>query len=248
MLSLCRTIIDPPAEGAWNMAVDEALLEAAADQGACYLRFYRWQPATLSLGYFQRHTDRRRHTPSRDCPLVRRQSGGGAIVHDAEQTYSLIVPHGHALAADAQSLYLAMHEELIATLAELGVNAALCRHAGNSRGQAEPFLCFHRRSIGDVLFGANKIAGSAQRRRQGAVLQHGSVVLAASPAAPDLPSLGELSGTMIDESVLRTTWTARLARRLNLKVQPTALEAAQADRAHELVKNKYGSARWTERR
>ncbi|MEX0939280.1 MAG: hypothetical protein WDZ59_15565 [Pirellulales bacterium] len=245
---LCRTIIDPPAAGAWNMAVDEALLEAAADEAACYLRFYQWEPATLSLGYFQRHADRREHEPSRGCQLVRRQSGGGAIVHDAEQTYSLIVPQGHPLATDAQSLYSAVHEELIATLAGLGITAALCRQASPPRREGEPFLCFHRRAVGDVLCGGHKVAGSAQRRRQGAVLQHGSVLLAASPAAPDLPGLAEIAGRAVDENLLRTGWTTRLAARLNLEVQPTRLAAAQADRANALVDDKYGTAWWSERR
>jgi lipoate-protein ligase A len=230
------------------MAVDEALLEAAADEAACYLRFYRWQPATLSLGYFQRHADRRQHAPSRDCPLVRRQSGGGAIVHDAEQTYSLIVPHGHPLATDAQSLYSAVHEVLIATLAELGIPTTLCRHASEPSGGAEPFLCFHRRAVGDVLCEGHKVAGSAQRRRQGAILQHGSVLLASSPVARDLPGLVEVSGHAIDENLLRASWTTRLAMRLNLEIQPTTLSAAQVDRAQELVRDKYGTARWTERR
>ena len=71
----CRLIIDEPASGAWNMAMDEALLESAenAALGAC-LRFYFWEQPTVSLGYFQSHEDRRRHESSRGCPLVRRST------------------------------------------------------------------------------------------------------------------------------------------------------------------------------
>src|SRR5687767_6703039 len=87
-----RLIIDPPAEGSWNMAVDEALLESAADSGEITLRFYEWSRATLSLGYFQSHAERSGHTASLACPMVRRSTGGGAIVHDQELTYSLVVP------------------------------------------------------------------------------------------------------------------------------------------------------------
>ena len=74
------------------MAVDEVLLEAAAADGQCTLRFYRWEEPTLSLGYFQTYADRWQHEPSRDAAVVRRTSGGGAILHDAELTYSFAVP------------------------------------------------------------------------------------------------------------------------------------------------------------
>ena len=79
-----RLIIDSPAEGAWNMAVDEALLDSCSRTGMPTLRFYQWSKATLSLGYFQRHRDREQHVASRDCPLVRRSTGGRAIIHDQE--------------------------------------------------------------------------------------------------------------------------------------------------------------------
>ena len=80
-----RLIIDPPALGRMNMAIDEALLESAS-RGETILRFYSWSPATLSLGYFQAYDDRREHSASADLDVVRRSTGGGAIVHDQEIT------------------------------------------------------------------------------------------------------------------------------------------------------------------
>ena len=103
--NVCHLLVDPPAGGPWNMALDEALLEASAAQGGLFLRFYSWLPATLSLGYFQSHADRAAHAASVDCPLVRRPSGGGAIVHDRELTYALVVPAMHPRVGDAASLY-----------------------------------------------------------------------------------------------------------------------------------------------
>ena len=79
------------------MAVDETLLESAAETSATTLRFYRWDRPTLSLGYFQQTADRTQHPESADCPLVRRSSGGGAIVHDHELTYSLAAAKPHTL-------------------------------------------------------------------------------------------------------------------------------------------------------
>src|SRR5688500_2618026 len=104
-----RLINDPPAPGAWNMAVDEALLESAAERGIATLRLYRWSEPTLSLGYFQAAGDRIQHPASLGCPMVRRASGGGAIIHDSELTYSLAIPQPDVRAHAATDLYEAVH-------------------------------------------------------------------------------------------------------------------------------------------
>src|SRR5262245_35643732 len=120
-----RLLIDPPASGAWNMAVDEVLLETAAIAGRATLRFYAWQEPTLSLGYFQSVADRHQHPASCDCPIVRRPSGGGAILHDRELTYSIALPQSQAQSKAAHDLYAVFHQSLIATLGELGIAAEL---------------------------------------------------------------------------------------------------------------------------
>src|SRR5205085_4114386 len=172
-----RLLLYPPALGPWNMAVDEALLETAAATGQATLRFYQWQEPTLSLGYFQVLDDRRHHRPSENCPAVRRASGGGAILHDRELTYSLAIPQSGASRASARRLYEICHQTLIAALGDYGVSAALyrdCSRSGTDDHQNDaPFLCFQRRTCFDVVIGDEKIAGSAQRRRRGALLQHG---------------------------------------------------------------------------
>ena len=98
-----RLIIDPPLRGPWNMAVDEALLADDVETDAATLRFYRWSEPTLSLGYFQSYADRELHAASRGCAVVRRQSGGGAILHDRELTYSLVLPPTNPLAQTPRS-------------------------------------------------------------------------------------------------------------------------------------------------
>src|SRR5690242_18095105 len=87
-----RLLIDSAVDGPRSMAIDEALLESAAGGGPLTLRFYQWSEPTLSLGYFQRYEDRSLHPASLDCPIVRRPTGGGAILHDKELTYSLALP------------------------------------------------------------------------------------------------------------------------------------------------------------
>ncbi len=121
MLS-CYLIVDSPADGVWNMAVDEALLDAATVDGIATLRFYSWREPTLSLGYFQAHAERKLHAASLACPLVRRASGGGAILHDDELTYSIVLPQSHPAAARPDRLYQAFHQTLIDTLSDLDSN------------------------------------------------------------------------------------------------------------------------------
>ena len=120
-----RLIIDEPARGSWNMAVDEALLRWAGQgqRGGAALRFYRWQEPTLSLGYFQEFGARCRHLPSSKLPLVRRTTGGGAIVHDRELTYSFVMPIRNRFSAAIQDVVKLFHQTLIETLADHGIEA-----------------------------------------------------------------------------------------------------------------------------
>jgi lipoate-protein ligase A len=259
-------LLDPPAAGAWNMAVDETLLEAAAAEGLCTLRFYQWAEPTLSLGYFQAYADRDGHEASRGCAVVRRPSGGGAILHDIDLTYSLAVPDHHPLAVDRLRTYRVVHHALIEVLAGLGIEASLFApggtagspsSAGNAVGQAnratprqpdlprrEPFLCFQRRAPGDVLVEGEKIAGSAQRRCRGAVLQHGSVLLARSAAAPELVGLKELTARTIPVEEFIQSWLARLSGALAIRWQSGSLGEAHRRRAAQLATEKYGSPTW----
>jgi lipoate-protein ligase A len=229
------------------MAVDEVLLAAAAN-GQCSFRFYRWQPATLSLGYFQALDDRRRHAASLGCPVVRRTSGGGAIVHDQEVTYSVALPGDHPLATGRLLLYEAVHQTMIEVLAGAGVRAELYRRPAREDAHGpRPFLCFQRRAAGDVVVSAAKVAGSAQRRLQGAVLQHGSVLLGRSPAAPELDGLRELSGLPFQDAPLIEAWAERLHERLNLTWQRQPLTDQQRAAAAELARGKYAAEAWTAR-
>ena len=131
-----RLLLDPPAPGAWNMAVDETLLEAAAAEGQCTLRFYQWAEPTLSLGYFQPYADRDRHAASRRCAVVRRASGGGAILHDFDVTYSLAVHDRHPLAIDRLRTYQVVHRALIEVLSQWGIEASMFAKPADVRSPA----------------------------------------------------------------------------------------------------------------
>ena len=245
----CRLIFDAPADGAWNMALDEALRESAgrAGQGSC-LRFYFWNVPTVSLGYFQAYADRETHESSRRCPLVRRATGGGAIVHDLELTYSYATAVGTHLGADLSALYEAFHVGLVEELARHGIAAALCRAPPKRPGSQEPFLCFQRRAERDVLVGDAKIAGSAQRRHRKTLLQHGSVLLRRSAAAPELDGITELSSVVLDPKELATRWAKRVAASLGLTLRPGEPSVGELEAADRFCQAQFANPSWTKRR
>lgn len=247
-------LIDLPASGAWNMAVDEALLEAAATGGQSTLRFYQWRQPTLSLGYFQSFTERDAHPPSLGCPVVRRISGGGAILHHHELTYSLTIANGRLSSGERNALYRVVHESLIAALSNWKIKAYLvtCGYTDEAspcsrKGEKQPFLCFQRRARGDVLVEEIKIAGSAQRRLQGAILQHGSVLLARSRFAPELDGLKERTGAILPAEELIQAWLAPLAEDLRYTWQIGELPQITRQRAEELAAKKYALPDWTKK-
>jgi lipoate-protein ligase A len=269
----CRLIIDPPASGPHNMAVDEALLIDAAEHNTTTLRFYSWDEPTLSLGYFQRYADRQQHAASSACAIVRRQTGGGAILHDREITYSLALPASHPLTKQNEKLYRIVHEVFVEILSQLDqlsgeAHPLQIRGAGSKvRLGNEPFLCFQRQSPGDVVFvGANasesdvnlsqtpaslhavKILGSAQRRYRGALLQHGSLLLERSRAAPELAGWHNLADSTVAIKAVIAAATTQLGQALSLELHEVKLPAELESMATQIANNKYGSPAWTKRR
>ena len=159
-----------PGAADFNMALDEALLEAMPRLGQPVLRFYGWTEPAASFGYFQRYAEVERMTRLR--PLVRRPTGGGLVPHDHDWTYSLAFPAGHEWhGLKAVESYRRMHEWLRAAFALLGVPTELapgCQKAG-------PGQCFVGHEKFDLLWRGRKIAGAAQRRTRSGLLLQGSI-------------------------------------------------------------------------
>ena len=192
--------IDRPRSGWMNMAVDQFLARLAGQQQVAVLRLYQWSEPTLSLGYFQAISDRGEHSPSLSLPLVRRATGGGAIVHHHDWTYSLAVPDRTDRIGPSTDLYELVHDALVSLLCERGFAAqkwsGCITESQNNNAIGErackKFLCFERRSTSDIVAGDHKILGSAQRRTSGALLQHGSLLVRTSNFAPSLIGLYEI--------------------------------------------------------
>lgn len=251
----CRLIVDEPASGAWNMAVDEALMESVASGGPATLRLYQWKDPTLSLGYFQPHEERGSHEPSVGLPCVRRSSGGGALVHDRELTYSLALPAEFTQGRDPNWLYCQAHRAVIDSIAELGGDPdrmSLCEPAPADGPTEDPFLCFQRRADGDLLVespgGRDKVCGSAQRRRRGGLLQHGGVLLGRSSAAPELPGLDDLGVCRVTAEQLGEPFARNLLSRIDLRGAPGTLRERETRAAQQLYDDKHSAGDWVRRR
>ena len=190
----CRIFPYESADGPANMALDEALLDAVAeDPSFALLRTYGWTEPTLSLGYFQAIAEADADPRWHGVPVVRRPTGGGAIWHHHELTYALVVPAVHPLARPAAPLYHAVHSALAALLRRHGVDAVPRGAGPPSPAAPRPFLCFADRDPEDLVCQGAKIVGSAQRRRSGAILQHGSMLLRRSSITPEFPGVADLS-------------------------------------------------------
>jgi lipoate-protein ligase A len=158
--------------GAENMALDSKLLDLACESGAFFFHSYAWARPTLSLGYFQKLEEVAADTSRID--VVTRFTGGGAILHDRELTFSLAVPPEHPVAKlDVNDSYLELTRPLLFWLRGFGL-------AAEFRGECpttKPANCFAGAACPDIVVNGKKIFGSAQRRKNGGILQHGSLLL-----------------------------------------------------------------------
>lgn len=162
-------IVDPVGRsGEQNMATDAARLDEVARDGGAYLRLYRWDPPTLSLGRNQPNT-------FHSVPIVRRPTGGGAVWHDQEVTYAVIAPV--AVFGSLRKAYCEIHTRLARALRALGVETTLAPAHPPIRPSAHPVSCFATPVGGEILVNGRKLVGSAQVRRADALLQHGSILL-----------------------------------------------------------------------
>jgi len=207
-----------PRSAAMNMAIDEALLEAATIPS---IRFYRWDALALSFGYFGKFADVADYAAQRD--LVRRWTGGGIVFHGNDLTYSIIIPAGSEFSsASSKSIYAVIHAALCNALIAGGERAELARDQSPKPSE----VCFANPVRADVIIDGRKIAGAAQRRTRAGLLHQGS----------------------IQNVDLGNGLAERFASELSADCVEQKLDDDILNRAHEIAARKYETADWLQRR
>lgn len=265
-----RLILHPAARGPWNMAVDEAILEATGrGESSPTLRLYAWQPACLSLGYAQpvQNIDKPSLT-ALGWDLVRRPTGGRAILHTDELTYAIIAPLSEPrVRGTVLESYSRLAQALVHSLHLLSVPAEITGTNPNHGPLTQP-ICFEQPSDYEIVADGKKILGSAQARRLGGVLQHGSLPLhgdltritkglwfsneksrqeAAAYLLNRATTVEMILGQPVSWEQAAHAFIEAFQRTLNLTFKQETLTDAEIQRANELVTDKYSNAVWTER-
>lgn len=229
------------------MARDEHLLYSEEFRPAA-VRIYGWSPPTISLGCFQRYA-RIAELPAelRDLDVVRRPTGGGAILHDREITYCLIVDDSLPIARQAPvDLYLLVHSIWRDVLASTGLRSELAPdHFPFPSPRSGPFFCFEKPGRTDLIVGDDKLLGSAQRRIRGRVMQHGSLLLGRRFADHPGADLGEPPPDRVD------AWIESFLDRLAAELSLSRREARWGDEQSEDIERRrarYAGEEWMRRR
>ena len=255
-------LLSEPLDGVENMAIDEALLARARTHAEYVMRVYAWLAPTMSLGRNQRALGvfRRPH-PNGGMSIVRRLTGGRAVLHHREVTYSVTGPaaRGDTLRAS----YAEINQILLAGLRQLGVAASLALPSPAGEGRRFPAPgsapCFELPAPGEIVLGSRKLVGSAQLREDGSFLQHGSILI-----DDDQGRVAALTDVQLPASAPAATLRDALGRAPSLQEVADALFAAvrtrstssvhwlkvddELARATRVARERYSDDLWTWRR
>ena len=265
-----RLIEDPPSRGAWNMAVDEAILESVYQgESLPTLRLFAWEPACLSLGHAQPFAEVDTLALAHyGWDVVRRPTGGRAILHVDELTYSVIAPeYDPRVQGGVLDSYLRLSKALLEVLRLLGLEPQANEKKVEKSKKFNP-VCFEVPSNYEITVNQKKLIGSAQARRKGGILQHGTLPLfgdlsriisalkfvddsAKSHAKTRLlehaTTVELILGKRIEWQEASNAFQNAFAETLHLNFQRDGLSQRERLRAEELVNEKYAHLEWTER-
>lgn len=272
-----RFIVTEPMSPAMNMAVDEAILQLHAEgKVPPTVRFYTWDPATLSIGYFQKAVKEinLEEVHRRGLGFVRRPTGGRAVLHDKELTYSVIVSEEHPkMPSSVTEAYKIISLGLLHGFQNLGLKAEMVSLA--SEEEKEKYTspgssaCFDSPSWYELVVEGKKVAGSAQTRQKGVILQHGSILLDMDVellfSLLNFPServkqrmmesfrqkavtINEVSARPILLQEAVEAFGRGFASGLDVQLATAELTAEEQELARDLVKTRYGTEEWNMRR
>ena len=265
-----RLLITPPAHGAWNMALDESILEhVERGESMSTLRLYAWDPPCLSLGHAQPFSDvDTTRLQQRGWEVVRRVTGGRAILHTDELTYSVIAPTNEPrVEGSILESYNRLAQALLLAVKNLELPVEMKAGKANESDTPNP-VCFEVPSTYEITVNAKKLIGSAQARKKEGVLQHGSLPLTGdltricqalifeNESAREDASKRLLERATTVESALgvEVSWEKAaqafvhaFEAQLGLSFERGGLSASESSRAEELVKEKYAHPAWTQR-
>ena len=265
MAATWRLIISSALDGATNMALDHALARLAG-QGAAppTLRFYRWQPACVSLGYFQSwHDVQHTRCAEHGFDVVRRPTGGKAIVHATELTYAITAPLATpGFSRSILETYAFISKALLQGLYTLNVPAQWSPPATTPAGSA---ACFDTPAAYEITVHGRKLVGSAQTRTSGAVLQHGTLLLAVQPAlleqvlrlpathtsvtlAEKMIALDEVLGRPVNFAEVATALVKGISTTWQIDFKHGNLTTAEWQLAEQLKHERYANPHWVQRR
>jgi lipoate-protein ligase A len=264
-----RLLITPASSGAWNMAVDEALLESVSKNLSLpCLRLYTWEPPCLSIGYAQPVSDIDQERLSRfGWGWVRRPTGGRAILHTDELTYSVIAPATEPrVSGSVLESYQRLSEALLAALNSLNIPASANPLTPSSQLKAP--VCFEVPSNYEIIVQGKKLMGSAQARRMQGVLQHGTFPLcgdltritqvliysddqqrndAAARLMRRATTAEEILGHKLDLPSVMQAFVNGFQSALNIMFFQSDLTEQETTRTERLVREKYTHLSWLER-
>lgn len=259
---------------AYNMALDEALLEwHSKGEIGPVLRFYEWAPATLSIGYFQNVSKEIDMTQVEKHGLgfVRRPTGGRGVLHEHELTYSVIVTEDYPnMPETVTEAYRVISGGLLEGFRNLGLNAyfSIPETEEQLQGLKKPqsAVCFDTPSWYELVVEGKKVAGSAQTRQKGVILQHGAILLSLDEEklvslfkfkseeqkermrvglSDKAVAIDRLTGRKVTASEGAEAFSKGFEKALNIKLEPYQLSEAQLQYVKEIEEQKYGNDTWT---
>ena len=248
-----RLIQDDYHDAYTNMAIDEVLFQSNVP----VLRFYRWRPPAISIGYFQKLEEEidLEECKKQSIDYVRRITGGKAVLHDKELTYSFVISQELMPRSIVES-YKVISKAILVTLENLGLEAEMSEKV--KRSQKSP-LCFNDPSYYEIVVNGKKIVGSAQVRKNGKILQHGSILIdldigkicsffrtggEVSRVRDRVTSLNDEMGKRIEFEDLAFVLKKGFEENFNVRLIPDELTRKEKILAQEIAAAKFSTREW----